>query len=765
MKKLKHLSFFILLVIFTTLAIGCVSTPDSLSRGITAFSNGDYDKAIADFTEAILIRPNYAIAYHNRGLAYYTKGDYELAIADYETALRLDPNYGGARIGLERSRQQLAQLGSDGEPVLTQTQNSDQPVLAQSPSGGQIAPVQSSATYFTGNGGRGIRLGILMPHRQGLTTDQEYLSAMVQGVLVSDFSKYSAISVLDRVSLDRVITETLDLTYEDDLDIVSLGHVAQVGHMLTGSIIRTLTGFSLQLNVTDTTPQANTVASYSGIATTAELDDHSAIHQASLELLSQMNVALTARARNELNRPSAQETISAQAALARGINAWQQGTEVAALSYFLQAAALDPSLAEAETRLNNLTAYISSGIMGADVRSDIQWRTQWVSRLRETEMFLTQYRRENPAFYLVYSSEQGEVNYARETITLSVELRGLPEPMWFETINQLNRTIRNGLLATGRAETWQINWPAQSITMPSPFFVDSATYAVVVEIFNASGNSIARQNVNLSCGGWFIPQRGDQRGVIAPYLRSGVKVDFPGIDVHTMDNLSIRITSVNNMTAERATSQLGLRVLARDDYDNIPSIAENGLRTENLRNFDIRFSQNTNLIRGYQGGTFVAIPYGVTWIDRDSALRNRGLSGVTIPSSVTYISDEAFRENVMTSVSIPDSVTSIGNYAFVNNRLTSVFIGNSVTSIGNSAFRINRLTSVSIPDSVVSIGEYAFYENADLRSVTIGANVSLIGGIYGSSFSQGFFSSYNNNNSRAGTYTYSGNNWNYSPRR
>jgi len=123
-------------------------------------------------------------------------------------------------------------------------------------------PAQTASQYWTGNGGRGMRLGILVPHSQGLTENQGYLPTLIQGVLVSDISKYSAISVLDRVSLDRVITETLDLTYEDDLDIVRLGRVAQVGYMMTGNIIKTSTGFSLQINVTDTTPQANTIASY-----------------------------------------------------------------------------------------------------------------------------------------------------------------------------------------------------------------------------------------------------------------------------------------------------------------------------------------------------------------------------------------------------------------------------------------------------------------------------------------------------------------------
>src|SRR5262245_9696289 len=43
---------------------------------------GDYDRAIADWTEAIRLDPKYAIAYNGRAVAYNRKGDYNRAIAD-----------------------------------------------------------------------------------------------------------------------------------------------------------------------------------------------------------------------------------------------------------------------------------------------------------------------------------------------------------------------------------------------------------------------------------------------------------------------------------------------------------------------------------------------------------------------------------------------------------------------------------------------------------------------------------------------------------
>jgi tetratricopeptide (TPR) repeat protein len=57
---------------------------------------GDYNRAIADYDEAIKLDRGLATAYYNRGSAYLEKGDNAHAIADFTEAIRLDPNYGYA---------------------------------------------------------------------------------------------------------------------------------------------------------------------------------------------------------------------------------------------------------------------------------------------------------------------------------------------------------------------------------------------------------------------------------------------------------------------------------------------------------------------------------------------------------------------------------------------------------------------------------------------------------------------------------------------
>jgi hypothetical protein len=101
--------------------------------------------------------------------------------------------------------------------------------------------------------------------------------------------------------------------------------------------------------------------------------------------------------------------------------------------------------------------------------------------------------------------------------------------------------------------------------------------------------------------------------------------------------------------------------------------------------------------------------YPVTSIGSGAFEDCGSLKSVTIPNSVTNISDFAFYGCGLTNVVIPDSVTNIGQQAFYDcTSLTNVIIGTNVVSIGQDAFVGCNLTSVTIPGSVTNLVSGAF---------------------------------------------------------
>ena len=81
------------------------------NRAIELRERGEYDNAIADYSEAIRIDGGLSGAYTGRGLAYEGKGEVDKAKADYRKALTLAPKYDDAKWAQDTARQRLAALG------------------------------------------------------------------------------------------------------------------------------------------------------------------------------------------------------------------------------------------------------------------------------------------------------------------------------------------------------------------------------------------------------------------------------------------------------------------------------------------------------------------------------------------------------------------------------------------------------------------------------------------------------------------------------
>ena len=146
------------------------------------------------------------------------------------------------------------------------------------------------------------------------------------------------------------------------------------------------------------------------------------------------------------------------------------------------------------------------------------------------------------------------------------------------------------------------------------------------------------------------------------------------------------------------------------------------------------FDDTTGTIRGYDGtDTVVVIPAKingtpVTTIGR-AAFHGSSFTSVTIPDSVTFISDIAFANcSNLTNISIPNSVTSIGSSAFDGcTKLESITLPSSLRTISQALFfECSQLTTIQIPDSVSSIQAYAFYNCRNLKTIRIPVSVTFI---------------------------------------
>jgi hypothetical protein len=379
--------------------------------------------------------------------------------------------------------------------------------------------------------------------------------------------------------------------------------------------------------------------------------------------------------------------------------------------------------------------------------------------LTEAEQFFASYVNQPTPYYLVYDAnlEQGEVNYANETVIIKgITVDLVPAAGWFNDAGNVIRVVnvvRDGLMATGRAGEWGLDWPRNSVGS-NPFGSRGEGFAVVVELVNDGGVTIGSERITLS-GGWDAEWKDRSLTRLIPHLRGPQGLQFNRVNANLITaKLSVRIASIDGTDAETAVKTRNISILREADYARLPEIMA-GLDSRNVTRFMADTAiDSSGEITAYKGtGGILVIPasiYGLTVTAIGEA------AFTEIEKHREYVSGRAVTKTVykgkgLTRVTIPHSVTTIGKDAFRGNQLTSVIITNGVTSIGPGAFYDHQLTSITIPANV-DLETQAFY--SDIKWLLW----------YFPNWS--FTTFYSKNGKKAGTYTRPNANsskWTYTP--
>jgi TolB-like protein len=463
--------------------------------------------------------------------------------------------------------------------------------------------LDANSKYLDGYGGGGKGLAILAPQTRGLSMDdksENYYPSLVQGAFVTSFSKYSGLSVLDRLNLEKVLRETESGIYRDENAFVQLGEIANVDYVMTGTLTKTASGrFVLQIQVAEAATGAATKASASVPCTAAELQNLSAINKTSLDIFGQLGISITDAARNELLGIGSEESLEAQTALARGITAQRGGstakTTVETLFYYSEAQSLDPSLREAAERLSAVqtavqavqrlkevekpailqqSAAAKTGNIGADARNEVErYRAEQAyeearrKAQAEYDAAVAEQRRQrredlqakqreligllaaaeyflagHPPFEMRYdpSLEQGTLDREKGTIDLRFYCATIPASSGMDVL----KTILDNLAsiekqmdeAGAQKQTWTHTWK-------------DAKFTISFSLLDEKDAPIANEEETL--------QNGLLNGDVLRPMTAITQVTFRGVDVYKItDTLRIRINRINGVPVAEGSPSL-----------------------------------------------------------------------------------------------------------------------------------------------------------------------------------------------------------------
>jgi len=395
---------------------------------------------------------------------------------------------------------------------------------------------------YIGDGGAGRTVAVAEPVGSGLTPEQSALLPLVQGTIAGVFQRFSAMDVVDRQNMERIFAEqdrAADGRFSDD-NFVSIGRLVNAHYVAFGTLSHVMGDFALEITVTNVETSVIAAYSMSVQVSLGSLRDLSAVRAASADILVQMGVELTQQALEELHGAAEQAQIAAENALANGIVAERGGgTGAAAMAYFFQAAALDPTMTEALNRVAVVSAGSAARGMVARIQNRVQEFNDWQELLRSATAFYA----DNLPFELEYDSRlrEGNINFGAGTVEFSLAVSVSPNGRAWGTIRDIRQGYRRA--AGNDWAQWQREGGAYDIMV-----AENVNLEVVLELLNDDMAVISRTRYNFQG--------------LSDSRRLNRELVFRNVDARAMGSgaLTIRVASVNGKDAQAAGASGFIRI-------------------------------------------------------------------------------------------------------------------------------------------------------------------------------------------------------------
>ncbi|MDE5775967.1 MAG: leucine-rich repeat protein [Treponemataceae bacterium] len=555
-----------------------------------------------------------------------------------------------------------------------------------------------------------VSIAVPAPKGVNLGDGADWIPFFMQGVITSNFQQYSGLTVIDRQNADMVKAEQrLSESAEfDEKNAIEIGKMTNARLIVTGSILAKSNAYALTFSITDAqTGETKASASVPNCLRIA-LEDGLMANQISYDLMTGYGIALGDDAKSKLTRTGAvmaAET-SAQVSVAKGIVAENRGSNIEALTYYIQAKKKDKDFAEATSRISGMTTVVTGGNFGANAKNVIKLRNDWNKLLLEAARLIATNPPEFEVRYFtdIESLPLTEQDYANGTMSFR-----LGAPYLKQTVGEENKKIADELMTAMHSIPESKNWGEKMNGFPWTYADDikgdnwlkwpnterTESYPLSVALLDANKKIIVKENYTLSVKydkryTNFEISSDNKVYKMFRYDRGGYvgssSLTFSDVPVGNADTDKIYI-SVENTGGKK------LSVLPSDGIstDKAIEILKSGEHNGTLK------------IAGFLGQrTLKDIAYTITKIDprlaaRDSAellianiLIKQDLVALDLAEliCVDSIESEAFKRCIsLKSIRIPDGVTSIGNQAFSDcTSLSSVTLPVSVTQIKYKAF-------------------------------------------------------------------------------